>query len=144
MNAVDIVLAILLAFAFYLGFKKGLLVTLTSLIGLIVGIYAAIYFSGFVGGYLSDWFDWDPQMTKWASFAITFFGVVFLANLLGKLMTKVADLTALGLLNKLLGGVFSTAQYALILSVIFLFFGSANLTGYIISEKKRKDPKSIP
>jgi len=57
----------------------------------------------------------------------------------GKFLTKIADFAALGLLNKLLGGVFSTLQYAFIISVFFMFFNSSNITGYVISEEKKSE-----
>lgn len=57
----------------------------------------------------------------------------------GKFLTKIADFAALGLLNKLFGGVFSTLQYAFIISIFFMFFNSSNITGYVISEEKKSE-----
>ena len=138
MNSTDIVLGVLLLLAFYSGFKKGLFVTLASLIGLLAGIYGAVYFSDFAGAYIARWFNWTEQTTKWAAFAVTFLVIVFVLHFIGKFLTKIADFAALGLLNKLLGGVFSALQYAVILSVIFLFFKGSNLTGYIIPQEKKE------
>ncbi|MCB0456762.1 MAG: CvpA family protein [Flavobacteriaceae bacterium] len=138
MNSTDIVLGVILLLAFYSGFKKGLFVTLASLVGLIAGVYGAVYFSDYAGAYIAQWFDWSEEITKWASFAVTFLLIVLVLHLIGKFLTKIADFAALGLLNKLLGGVFSSLQYAFILSVVFLFFNSSNLTGYIISEEKKE------
>lgn len=139
MNTVDIILGIILLLAFISGFKKGLFVTLASLVGLIAGVFGAIYFSDFVGGYLSQWFDWSDKITKLASFAVTFSIIVIAISMAGKFLTKIADFAALGLLNKLLGGVFSTLQYAFIISVFFMFFNSSNITGYVISEEKKSE-----
>ncbi|MEM7085695.1 MAG: CvpA family protein [Bacteroidota bacterium] len=139
MNTVDIILGIILLLAFISGFKKGLFVTLASLVGLIAGVYGAIYFSHFTGGYLSQWFDWSDKITKLASFAVTFSIIVIVISMAGKFLTKIADFAALGLLNKLLGGVFSTLQYAFIISVFFMFFNSSNITGYVISEEKKSE-----
>lgn len=139
MNTVDIILGIILLLAFYSGFKKGLFVTLASLIGIIAGVFGAIYFSDFAGGYISKWFDWSDEITKWASFALTFLTIVVVISMAGKFLTKIADFAALGLLNKLLGGVFGTLQYAFIISVLFLFFSSSNITGYVISEEKKSE-----
>lgn len=141
MNIVDVIIVIIFLLAFFWGFKKGLLVTLTSLIGLILGLYVATYFSHFLGGYLDGWFNWSGNTTKWVAFALTFLLVVFLLNLVGKFLTTVADFTAMGLLNKLLGGVFSTLQYVFILSVVFLFFNGPNFTGYEISEERKENSK---
>ena len=44
MNSIDIILGIILIYAFYRGIRKGLFATLASLIGLIVGVYGAIHF----------------------------------------------------------------------------------------------------
>ncbi|MBX2827900.1 MAG: CvpA family protein [Flavobacteriaceae bacterium] len=139
MNIIDIVLGVLLLLAFISGFRKGLFVALASLIGLIAGVFGAIYFSDFAGAYISRWFDWSDQITKLASFAVTFLIIVILINMAGKFLTKIADFAALGLLNKLLGGVFALLQYAFILSVVFMFFNNSNLTGYVISEEKKEN-----
>lgn len=139
MNTVDIILGIILLLAFYSGFKKGLFVALASLIGLIAGVFGAIYFSDFAGAYISRWFDWSDQVTKLASFAVTFLIIVIIINMAGKFLTKIADFAALGIINKLLGGVFAVLQYAFIVSVLFMFFNSNNLTGYVISEEKKND-----
>lgn len=139
MNVLDIILGLLLLGAFFSGLKKGFIQSFTSLVGLVVGVYAAFYFSDFVGNYLSAWFDWSEQVTKWAAFALTFFGVLFLANFVGKIFTKFIDIVLLGFLNKVLGGVFGVLKYAFILSVFFLFFNSNNFTGYMVSEEKRNE-----
>lgn len=138
MNSVDIVIVIILALAFISGFKRGLLQTITSLVGLVLGIYCTFHFSHFAGGFVAAAFHWSEETTRWVSFALTFLVVIFLAHLVGKIVTKVIDIVALGLLNKLLGGFFSVVQYALILSVIFMFFSTQNFSGYIISEEKKE------
>lgn len=141
MNWVDIVIGIILILAFLSGYKKGLFVTLASLVGIIAGVFGAIYFSDFAGSYISRWFDLGDQITKLASFAVTFSIIVLLVSLAGKFLTKIADFAALGLLNKLLGGVFSVLQYAFIMSVFFMFFDGPNSTGYVISEEKKSESR---
>jgi membrane protein required for colicin V production len=141
MNIVDIILGIILLLAFYSGFKKGLFVTLASLIGIIAGVFGALYFSDYAGGYISNWLKWSDESTKWVSFAVTFFAIVLVISIAGKFLTKIADFAMLGLLNKLLGGVFGMLQYAFIISVLFLFFNSSNITGYVISEEKKSESR---
>lgn len=139
MNIVDIILGIILLLAFFSGFKKGLFVTLASLVGIIAGVFGAIYFSDFAGAYISHWFNWSDEITRLASFAVTFLIIVLVISMAGKFLTKIADFAALGLLNKLLGGVFAVLQYAFIISVFFMFFDSSNVTGYVISEEKKEN-----
>jgi membrane protein required for colicin V production len=44
------------------------------------------------------------------------------------MLTKLADFAALGIINKILGGVFGAIKIGLILSVVFIFFGKMNDT----------------
>ena len=44
----------------------------------------------------------------------------------GKALTKLADFAALGMLNKLLGGIFGALKIGLILSIALMIFSSAN------------------
>jgi membrane protein required for colicin V production len=142
MSTIDIILGVILLFAFYTGLKKGLFVTLASLIGLIAGVYGAIYFSHYAGAYLSNVFNWSEQVTNLAAFAVTFLAIVFVISLAGKLLTKVADFAALGFVNKLAGGVFNALKFAFIISVIFMFISSStSISGLLISKEKRASSK---
>jgi len=139
MSLVDIILGILLLFAFYTGIKKGLFVTLASLIGIIAGVYGAVYFSHYAAGYLMDYFNWKEQTINLAAFALTFLVIVLVVSLAGKLLTKIADFAALGLVNKILGGLFNTLKIAFIISVIFMFVNASTSTsGFMISEEKKE------
>jgi membrane protein required for colicin V production len=80
MSLVDIILGILLLFAFYTGIKKGLFVTLASLIGIIAGVYGAVYFSHYAAGYLMDYFNWKEQTINLAAFALTFLVIVLVVS----------------------------------------------------------------
>ena len=140
MNTIDIVLGLIILLAFYSGFKKGLFVTLASLVGLIAGVFGAIYFSGFASDFISDRFDWSEQTTQLTAFAITFLIIVIVISMAGKFLTKIADFAALGLANKILGGVFALLQYTFIVSIVFMFINaSASLSGYFISEERKEN-----
>ena len=108
MNSIDIVLGIILIYAFYRGIRKGLFATLASLIGLIAGVYGAIHFSHFAANLLSKTLQWSPEIINLTAFGVTFLIILIVVNLAGKILTKIADFAALGLVNKLLGGVFNT------------------------------------
>tara|TARA_R110002124_G_scaffold17532_3_gene73234 strand:+ start:89608 stop:90147 length:540 start_codon:yes stop_codon:yes gene_type:complete len=140
MSIVDIILGVILLFAFYTGVKKGLFVTLASLVGLVAGVFGAIYFSHYAAAFLSNSFNWSEQTTNLVSFAVTFLVIVLVISLAGKLLTKIADFAALGLINKLLGGIFNAVKFAFIISVIFMFVNaSESVSGFMISEEKKAD-----
>ncbi|MFT5215106.1 MAG: membrane protein required for colicin V production [Glaciecola sp.] len=126
MTVIDIVLGALLLFGLIRGLSKGLFVEVASLLALIVGVYGAIHFSHFATEFLESRVDWSEKYINIASFAITFIIIVFAISLAGKALTKLADFAALGILNKLLGGLFGFLKIGLILSVILMMFSSMN------------------
>ena len=128
MNVFDIVIAALLIFGFVRGVMKGLFVEVASLAALIVGVYGAIHFSYFIGDFLKEAVSWDQEYVSLAAFAGTFITIIVTIALLGKMLTKLADFAALGVINKILGGVFGAIKIGLILSVVFIFFGKMNDT----------------
>ncbi len=135
MNYIDIILGILLLWGLIKGFSKGLFSSLASLVALIVGIYIAVHFSHIVGGYLQQYVNWQEGAMKLIAFAITFIVVVILVSLAGKILTKIADYAALGILNKLLGGAFGVLKMAFIASVIIIFIDALNRNITIIKEE---------
>ena len=139
MNLLDIILGIILIFSFFQGTKKGLFVTLASLIGLVLGIIGAIYFSDYAANYINEWFSWKEQTTSFVAMAVTFIAIVIIVNWAGKFLTKIVDFAFLGVFNKILGGVFNMIISAFIVSVIFMFFNEWNATEYVISEEKKNN-----
>lgn len=125
MNTIDIVVGIILLIAFFMGLRKGLLRSLASLIGLVVGVYCAMYFSDYVRVYIERWFDGSEDLTSIASFLITFFLIMTLFSILGRLLTKVADFAMMGIINKLFGGIFNVLKFAFLISVIFMFVNAS-------------------
>lgn len=128
MNTLDIILAAILLFGLVKGFSKGLFVEVASLTALIAGVYGAIHFSYFVGDYLLERVSWEERYINIAAFAITFMLIVIIISMSGKMLTKLADFAALGLVNKILGAVFGTLKFGLILSVILIVFNYTNGT----------------
>jgi membrane protein required for colicin V production len=118
MNAIDIILVIILFLALVRGFTRGFLVEIFSLLAVVVGIFAAYYGSGWVTEKIITWRDWGANQVNLISFIFIFVLVVFLVNLIGKLITKFAELIMLGLLNRILGAFLNLATTVLILSVL--------------------------
>ena len=139
MNTFDIIIAALLLFGFIRGLFKGLFVEIASLIALIAGVYGAIHFSYFVGDFLADRVAWEERYITIVSFAITFAIIVLTIGLLGKLFTKIADFASLGMVNKILGGIFGALKIGFILSIVLIVFTKLNNTIPLISEDQKEE-----
>lgn len=128
MSIIDIVLGALLLFGLIRGAMKGLFVEIASLVALVLGVYGAIHFSGFAAEFLESKVDWNEKTINIVAFAITFVIIVLAISLAGKALTKLADFAALGIINKLAGGVFGVLKIGLILSVLLIVFNKLNNT----------------
>jgi membrane protein required for colicin V production len=128
MNIFDIIITALLLFGFVRGLVKGLFVEVASLAALIGGVYGAIHFSYLISNFLKEYVTWNTEYISLAAFAITFIVIIVVISLLGKALTKIANFASLGIVNKILGGVFGVLKIGLILSVVFIFFGKMNET----------------
>ncbi|MFD0977372.1 CvpA family protein [Salinimicrobium gaetbulicola] len=137
MNIVDLILCIFLLLGLVRGIFKGFLSELAGLVALIAGIYAAIHFSHYAFDFWELFFDWDEKYLSIIAFASTFFIVVLLISLLGKVLTKMASLLALGLVNRILGGVFGTLKMAFLASLFFMFLTNFGL--FTVDEDTRED-----
>lgn len=126
MNTFDFIITALLLFGFIRGLFKGLFLEIASFIALIAGIYGAMHFSHFIKDLLIPLVTWEEKYITLASFAITFIVIILVITLIGKLFTKIADFASLGILNKLLGGIFGTLKIGFGLSVILLIFSKLN------------------
>ncbi len=139
MNIIDIVIACLLLFGLVIGYKRGLFVELTSLVGLVLGVYGAIHFSYFLSNFLESKVSWDPSLIQVMAFTGTFIIIVIALVLLGKALTTIAETIMLGFFNKILGAVFGVLKYALILSVVLIIFSEFNKTFKFMDKSKTRN-----
>lgn len=129
-NYVDLCLIVLFIFAIYRGFKKGLVLSIASLLGLLLGVYGGMYFSDYFTVILKE--RWEIELPLLA-FALTFIFILLAIYFLGKLIEKLLKIIALGLINKILGAVFSFAKYVLIIAVL-LYIVEQTLINYPVLE----------
>jgi len=126
MNVFDLAILVILIVAFTRGVMKGFFIEIASLIALIGGIYGAIHFSYLTTTILEDYVSWHENTIALTAFAITFIAILIVVSFLGKLLTKMANFVSLGLINKMLGGLFALLKGSVILSVFFVFFARIN------------------
>jgi len=126
MNTIDLVFAILLLWAAYRGYSKGFIVQLATLAALLLGILGAVMFSDFTSGLIIKKFDVSGQYLPIISFAVTFIVIVIAVHLLAKMINKLVDAIALGIVNRLLGVLFSVVKIAFVVSIILVLINKVD------------------
>ena len=141
MPVIDIFLAALIVYGIIRGLFRGLFVEVAGLLALVLGVYGATHFSHYASSFLTEQFDWQENTIKISAFVITFIAIVVAISLAGKALTKLASFMFLGILNKILGGLFGGVKIALIISVVLMLISEIHLTKTLISEEDQN--KSI-
>ncbi|WP_430814056.1 CvpA family protein [Carboxylicivirga sp. RSCT41] len=136
MNYFDIVAGIILILAIIKGFKNGLIIELASLAALVLGLFGAIRFSSITESFLIEYID--SSYIGIAAFIITFILIVIGVHLIAKVVDKLASAIALGMVNRVLGAIFSLLKYAFIISVVIAILGSFEKTYSLIPEEQRE------
>ena len=126
MNTIDLVFAILLLWSAYRGFTKGFIVQLATLAALLLGILGAVLFSDLTSNLIIKKFEISGQYLPVLSFAVTFIIIVIAVHLLAKMLNKLIDAIALGIVNRLLGVLFSLLKTAFIVSIILVLINKAD------------------
>ncbi|WP_425462148.1 CvpA family protein [Muriicola soli] len=136
---IDIVLGLLLLYGLFKGIKNGLVVEIASILALVAGLYGAIHFSYIVGNYLATHWEWNERTMSLVSFIITFFIIVIAVITAGRLLTKIAEIAMLGLLNKIAGGLFGALKVAIILGALLIFLESVNKSLRLVNEETKAE-----
>ncbi len=123
LNYVDIILLLPMLFGLVRGLFKGFIREVLGLTAIVLGIAASYYYADDLASYLRISL---PDAGAWldiVSYATIFTLTLIAMNLIARYLTKVSKLMALGLINRLAGGIFGFAKIVLILMLILYLFG---------------------
>lgn len=133
-NPIDILVVIFISWLGFKGFKKGIVIELTTLVALVLGALGAIKFSGITTEVLQT--KISSEYLPLIAFGITFLLIVLGVFLLGKLIEKFMQAIALGLVNKSVGAAFGACKALLISSYIVSLFASFNQKANLVPQEK--------
>jgi len=136
MNIFDIVFLVILIYAAYKGFSKGLIIQAASLAALLLGVIGAIKFSGYTAFVLTKKFDFTGEYLQLTAFAITFVVIVIAVHIVARLTEKFAKAVALDFVNRILGLLFSVIKIAFIISIVLVIVNTINHRSHFLPEEK--------
>lgn len=108
---------------------------MATLLGLVLGVYFSIRYSPYTEGVLRDFLNISSRYISYIALAVTFVVVAVVVYILGKLLTKVIDIIALGLVNKLLGTILGIVKYFIVVCVLLLITDVLNEKFHFLSEE---------
>lgn len=139
MNYIDIIILLILVYGAARGFFKGLIVEVFTLLGLVLGVFLAMKYSVYAENVLRDFLNVSESYLHPVGLAVTFLLVAVVTYLLGKMLTKLVDVIALGIPNKLLGMLFGVLKYFVLICFVLMITDSLNETfGFLKAETQEK------
>jgi membrane protein required for colicin V production len=139
MNIFDIIILIILSYGLINGFVKGFIIEVAGIISLILGVTGSFKFASILEVYLNSYVDWRPKTIQAASFIILFVIIIYAVSLLAKMITKTLKIIALGMINRIFGGIFGLLKWCIILSSLVLVSQEINEIITLIPDKTLKE-----
>ena len=138
---IDLIVIVVILYAFLKGFSNGLVNELASFLGLLIGAIISYSFSDDLSKIIDDYVEIDGQILNILSFILLFILTSFLFTIAGKYMTKLIKYISLGTINRLLGGIFSSLKFLIIIisiSMVINYFSELLAIEIIPSEQTNK------
>ena len=144
MNILDIILLICFVPAIIQGLRKGFIAQAISLVSIIFGVWASSRFSAIISEWIAQYMSASDQVLKIISFTLILIAVFIILGLIGKLLEGIFKLVTLGWVNRVLGLVFALAKAFIIVGILIMVFNSLNDTFELVKPSVMKDSVLYP
>lgn len=108
MNYLDIVLIVALVIGFAIGYFKGLVSQISFGAGVVIGLLQAVLFYAPVSERIQDATDWENVICSIIAFIGIILAVIVIFKIAGWLISALLKAIHLGILDRILGALFST------------------------------------
>lgn len=139
LNWMDIIIIIPIVIAMAKGAWRGLILEAASFLGLIGGIIAGILFLDQIRNFLQTFLQLNETYLSVIAFIIIFSCVVLGVSLLGKLATKLFQIAALGILNRLGGLLFGFVSSFLLVGLGILMLEKVDNVFNIVPNEVKEE-----
>ncbi|WP_107039089.1 CvpA family protein [Brumimicrobium mesophilum] len=139
MNFVDIVILVPLLYAAWVGFRKGLIIEVFTLLALLVGIYAGIHFSDWTSNLIKDKINIEGRYLPVVAFTLTFLGVGAMVYFAGKMIERMLKVVNLSPVNKILGLFFGVIKMLYTLSILIILIETYDERGNFIPKDVKNE-----
>lgn len=123
----DLLAAVLITYAFYRGYNKGLINTVVDTVSIIIGIVVALKFSPMVIDRLQNAININPAFEFILGFLIVFFLVMLLLRFIGERIEDLLRTIKINFINQIAGGLLLGFVVAFIIGSLFLLLSDLNI-----------------
>ncbi|MDD4764487.1 MAG: CvpA family protein [Atribacterota bacterium] len=109
---------VIILFNVFLGFKRGIIAEVLTLVGLIAVIFIAIFWYADLSSFLMKQFKWNQPLSHILSFILIFIAVIMTFRLFEYLLSHITALLLLNWINNLGGALFGFIRGAIIVGLL--------------------------
>lgn len=131
MAILDIILLLCFVPAIVGGISKGFIKEVIDLAAILIAAWAAFHFATPAADWMAKGITLDPAVLKVIAFCVIAIAVALLLNLVSALITKALEAISLGLVNRILGMVFSIIKVAFLLGLFIMLLETLNSSLHI-------------
>ena len=139
MNFVDIIIIVPLLYAAWVGFRKGLIIEIFTLLALLVGVYAGIHFSEWTSRLIVNNIDIEGKYLPVVAFTVTFLAVGAMVFFAGKMIERMLKMVNLSPINKILGVFFGVIKMLYTLSILIILIETYDERGSFIPHEVKEE-----
>ncbi|MCB0617377.1 MAG: CvpA family protein, partial [Saprospiraceae bacterium] len=119
---IDIIFVIMAGYGFYLGFAKGIIRTIFTILSFLFGLLAAFKFAPAATKFLETAFDSNNPMMFLAGFLLSFVLTMILIRLVARAIEGFLRTANINIVNQFAGGLLLAGMMTLLYSMV-LWFG---------------------
>ncbi len=119
--AIDIIFVIVAGYGFYLGFSRGIIRTIFTILSLMFGLMAAMRFAKPMTDFLENAFATSNPLMFIAGFLLTFVLTMLLIRLIARGVEGFLKTANINVINQIAGGMLLAAIFIMLFSVVLWF-----------------------
>jgi len=138
MNQIDVIILIIAVLGSAQGAFKGVILSITSLLGLILGFYISLRFAWYIELLLKQSTGSDSSMMHLLAFGICYLLVIVILHFIGKAVQNMIEMASLGCLNRISGAIFGAFKGLLLVSALIYVIEIADHNSLLIKPEKKE------
>lgn len=123
----DLIAAVIISYAFYRGYSKGLINTVVDTLSIIIGLVIALKFSPLLIDYMQDMININPALEFILGFLIVFFVVMLLLRYIGEKIEDLLKAVNINIINQIAGGALLGFVAAFCVGALYVLMSRLNI-----------------
>jgi len=144
METIDWIIVAVLVLGFIAGVVRGLIRQAFSLGGIIIGVVCGAFLYKPLAGFLLNGLNMTEKVAQVLSFILILILVPVLFGLLGRMISRLVHVADLGFVDRLLGGLFGTLKWFILLGLLFQLMDMTGLTEKVMKNRENQEKGFYP